>query len=230
MSKNLSFDSSMKEDKNEEFLAFIKDYSKVMNKEATYNDNKDVVIFSLVILCMCETLMYYSIKETISKNMIMFGILFMYVSTLFKEIVNVINNVSNRKQRKKDVGFIKEKAQGWVDFYKQKENKLTLARSLISRLDNLDKIKFESINKEHIEKSIQVQKEDIYNFVNYEVSINDFENINHLLITMKNLENNTMALFKQEQDLKKIKNEVHAGIANNISNSFKDEKKKTSFN
>lgn len=230
MSKNLSFENSINEKSSEEFLAFLKDYNNLQGTQSNAEFATGTISFSSGILFLCELLSYYQIEESILRKMVMLGILFMFVAFLGKTILEVSNNVLHRKQRKKDIAYMDQKAQGWIEFLKEKENKLNIARGLITRLENLEKIKFEKINKENIDKSIQSKKEDVYNFVKYEVSKNDFDSLESLFITIQNIENNTMDLFTHEQELKQIKNEINVGVTSNTSNSFKNNAVNKSFN
>lgn len=230
MSKNLSFENSMKDNKNEEFFAFVKDYNALKAKEASYQFANETLIASLVFLLIIESLGYYLTENNVLKGMVMFGSIFMFIAFIGKTIKEVLNGTASKNQRKKDVHIMNEKAEGWIEFLKVKENKVNIARDLIIRLENLEKIKFEKFNKENIDKMIESKKEDIYNLVKYGISKMDFYNLEILLIEINNIESNTYSLLKSEQELKQIKKEIHSGITNNLSNSFKEDKKTTSFN
>lgn len=229
MSKNLNIENTLKEDKNEEFLAFVKDYNALQVTQSNYEFAIGSFTGAIVLLLVSESLAYYQIEDIILKNIMIFSLLFLFVIFLGKTMLEVFNGFLSIKQRKKDLKIMQEKAHGWIELYKDKENKLSLARDFIVRLENLEKIKLENITTDNIKKSIQSQKTEIYNLVKYEININSFNRIESLLIIMHNLETNIMSLYKGEQELKQIKNEIHSGISNNSSNSFKDNKNSQSF-
>ena len=233
MSKNLNFECMVKEDINREFIDFLKDYSSFQLKQENLDNSQGALLSALIILIISEFCIYsYVSLDSRLKFMTMLGILIM--GTLFcgKELFNCLESLLNKKQIKKDKVIMKERLEGWLSYMKEKENRFNIARNLINKIDSIENIKIANLQNESIDQETKVLKENIYKIFNKDFSENDLWMIDSEINKVKNLENEVMILVKQEQELKKIKNEMNIGLKSNInkSNSFKNTKYKKTFN
>lgn len=230
MSKNLSFESMLKEDISEEFIAFLKDYNQFQEKIDKNSNNKGALLVSFFLLIISEFCIYSFVELELNlKIMTMLSILFMGLATCGKDILSVLGNALNKKQIKKDEKLINQKLVDWLDFMKKKENRFNVARNLITRIENIESIKLENIQYEQIRNQIKMIKENIYKIFNKEINEMDFDTIEEEIQKIKDIENKVAYLKSEEQQLMAIKNEMNTGLKSNVSNSFKENKDTKSF-